>query len=99
MSRYILKAKKWPHEILKPPRHRRILMLLTVAFLILTAVYSSRAIAATHFRFVYTSSSNAIFVLSMLSWLTGLFLTAIISLTFEKVQWFLIAQNRGLRVS
>jgi hypothetical protein len=73
--------------------------LLTVGFLILTSVYASDATAASHIRFLYSSSSNTIFVLSVLSSFTGLFLTATIAATFEKVQWLLISRPGGLRLS
>ncbi|KAF2463340.1 uncharacterized protein BDR25DRAFT_384650 [Lindgomyces ingoldianus] len=58
--------------------------LLTIGFLILTSVWASDVRVASHLRFLYDSSSNAIFVLSVLSSFTGLFLGATIAATFEK---------------
>ncbi|KAF2188992.1 hypothetical protein K469DRAFT_684256 [Zopfia rhizophila CBS 207.26] len=72
---------------------------LTLGFLILTAVYASHDTAASRLRFLYTSSSNTIFVLSVLSSFTGLFLGATITATFETVQWLLISRQEGLQLS
>lgn len=73
--------------------------LFDVGFLVLTSVYASDVTAASHLRFLYSSSSNTIFVLSVLSSLTGLFLSATIGATFEKIQWLLISRKEGLRLS
>jgi len=73
--------------------------LLTAIFLILTAVYGSHTAVTSRVRFLYSSSSNTIFVLSVFSGLTGLFLTATIASAFEKVQWLLISRRDGLRLS
>ncbi|KAH7128296.1 hypothetical protein B0J11DRAFT_267154 [Dendryphion nanum] len=73
--------------------------ILATTFLVLTSVLASNGSATSHVRFLYTSSSNSIFVLSVLSSFTGIFLSATIAATFEKVQWSLISQQRGLRVS
>jgi uncharacterized integral membrane protein len=73
--------------------------LFTVGFLILTLVYASSATATSHIRFLYNSSSKTIFVLSVLSSITGLFLTATIAATFERVQWLLISRPNGVRLS
>jgi uncharacterized integral membrane protein len=73
--------------------------LLTIVFLILTSVYASRVTAPSHLRFLYSCSANTIFVLSILSGLTGLFLAATIASTFERVQWLLISRKGGLLLS
>ena len=73
--------------------------LLTVGFLILTSVYASDAAMTSHIRFLYSSSSKTIFLLSAFSSITGLFLTATIAATFEKVQWLLISRPGGLQLS
>lgn len=73
--------------------------LLTASLLILTCVYASGISVASRLRFLYSSSSNTIFVLSVLSGLTGMLLGATISATFEKLQWSLISRGEGLRVS
>lgn len=73
--------------------------LFTVGFLILTLVYASNATAASRILFLYSSSSTTIFVLSILSSITGLFLTATIAAAFERVQWLLVSRPNGLRLS
>lgn len=73
--------------------------ILTTAFLILTSVFASDVSATSHIKFLYSSSSNSIFALSVLSSFTGLFLGALIASTFEKVQWLLISRQRGLRMT
>jgi hypothetical protein len=75
------------------------LAVLTAVFLILTAVYGSQTTAVSHVRFLYNSSSHAIFVLSVLSGLTSLFLGTTIGSAFEKVQWVLVSRKDGLRLS
>jgi hypothetical protein len=72
---------------------------LTAVFLILTAIYSSHTTAVSHVRFLYSSSSHTIFVLSVLSGLTGLFLAATITSAIEKVQWVLVSRKDGLQLS
>lgn len=73
--------------------------LLTVVFLVLTAVYSSQPTVASHMRLLYTSSSNTIFVLSLLSSLTGLFLGATINAAFERLRWLLVVRRSGLQLT
>jgi len=73
--------------------------LMTVALLTLTAAYSSRTTAASNFRFLYSSSTNTIFVLSLLSGATGIFLATTIACAFERVQWLFISQKDGVRLS
>ena len=73
--------------------------IITTGLLITTSLYASDVRVATSLRLVYSSSSNTIFVLSVLSSLTGLFLAATIAMTFEKVQWLLISRDEGLRLS
>jgi len=75
------------------------LAVLTAVFLILTAIYGSQTTAVSHVRFLYNSSSHAIFVLSMLSGLTGLFLGTTVTSAFEKVQWVLVSRKDGLQLS
>jgi hypothetical protein len=70
--------------------------LLTLVFIILTAVYASQTTFASRLRFLYTSTSNTIFVLSLLSGITGIFLAGTISATFELLQWLLVARDNGL---
>jgi hypothetical protein len=95
----------------EPPQHRSLTKsagrqplawtsaVLTAVFLILTAVYGSQTTAVSHVRFLYNSSSHAIFVLSVLSGLTGLFLGTTITSAFEKVQWVLVSRKDGLQLS
>lgn len=72
---------------------------LAIGFQALTSIYASGTVIASHLHFLYASSSSTIFVLSVLSSFTGLFLSATIASTFEKVQWMLISRQNGLRVS
>lgn len=73
--------------------------LLTLVFLVLTAVYASQATVASRMRLLYASSSNTIFVLSLLSGFTGVFLAATIAAAFERLQWLLVARKGGLQFS
>lgn len=70
---------------------------LTTILLIMTAVYASQAMVVYRMRFLYSSSSNTIFVLSLLSGLTGFFLAATIAVTFERLQWLLISRRDGFQ--
>ena len=72
---------------------------LTFVFLILTAVYSSQLTVASRLRFLYGSSSNTIFILSVLSGLTGIFLAATMAAAFERLQWLLLIRADGLQLS
>lgn len=71
--------------------------MLTLVFLVLTAVYASETTVPYRVRFLYASSSNTIFTLSALSALAGLFLAATIAAAFERLQWLLVARARGLK--
>lgn len=73
--------------------------MLTLVFLIMTAVYAVQATVASRIRFVYASSSNTMFVLSVLSGMTGLFLAATIAAAFERLQWLLVARKEGLQLT
>lgn len=73
--------------------------ILTVIFLVLTTVYASETTVAHRMRFLSTSSSNTIFILSALSWLTSLFLTATIAAAFERLQWLLVVREDGLQLT
>ena len=72
---------------------------LTALFLALTAVYGLQTSAESHVRFLYNKSSHAIFVLSVLSGLTGLFLATTVASAFEKLQWVLVSRKDGLQLS
>ena len=72
---------------------------LTMFFLVLTALYASQTTVASQIHFLYGSSSATIFVLSVLSGLTNLFLTALIAATYERMQWLLTARRGGVRYS
>jgi uncharacterized integral membrane protein len=70
-----------------------------VLFLVLTALYAAQIPLSSKFTFVYNSSSNTIFVLSLLSGITGLLLTAVIGIAFENLQWLLLARRQGIRAT
>jgi uncharacterized integral membrane protein len=67
-----------------------------VCFLTITAIYAAQYPLTSGVRFIYSSSSNPIFVLSLLSGLTGLLLGVVIDSTFELVQWLLMLRRKGL---
>jgi len=67
-----------------------------LALLTVTAVYSFNTGAASGIRFVYSSPSNTIFVLSVLSGITGLLLGVTIDAAVERLQWMLVVRNQGL---
>src|ERR1700760_1726722 len=71
----------------------------TVLFLVLTALYAAQIPLSSKFTFVYDSSSNTIFVLSLLSGISGLLLTAVLGIAFENLQWLLLARRRGMRAT
>ena len=73
--------------------------IITTCLLTLTSLYASDVLVASPLRLIYSSSSNTIFVLSVLSSLTGLLLAATIAMTFEQLQWLLISRDGGLRLS
>lgn len=73
--------------------------ILTIIFLILTAVYASQVTMTSRMRFLYSSSSNTIFVLSTLSGLTGVSLAGTIAAAFERFQWLLVSRKDGLQLT
>jgi hypothetical protein len=73
--------------------------LATIALLVITAVYSSESSLLIGTRFVYSSSSHTIFVLSILSGVTGLLLAATIEGSIERLQWLLIVRENGLNLA
>jgi uncharacterized integral membrane protein len=76
-----------------------ICLLLALLFLILTTLYAARIPLSSRFNFVYNSSSNTIFVLSLLSGITGILLTAVVGFTFENLQWLVLVRRRGSRTT
>jgi hypothetical protein len=73
--------------------------LLTTGLLTTVAVYASEAGFSGGMRFVYSSSSHTIFVLSVLSGITGLLLTATIEGSLERLQWLLVVRGSGLNLA
>lgn len=73
--------------------------ILTMALLILTIVHSSQTPIKARMHFVYSSSSRNIFILSILSGLTGLFLAATMRVALENVKWMLVSRRGGVRLS
>lgn len=71
-------------------------LLLALFFLIMTVVYASDSDLASGLRYVNSSSSHTLFVLRVLSELTGLFLISTINATFERIQWLLVSRKDGL---
>ena len=76
-----------------------ICLLATTCFVVLTVLYASQVPVTAKIGFVFNSSSHTIFVLSLLSGLSGLLLTALIALTFENLQWLLVSRENGLRAT
>ena len=72
---------------------------LALVSLVLTALYASQTLVASRIHFLYSSSSHTIFVLSVLSSVTGVFLAATIASTYERLQWLLIVRRGGVRYS
>jgi hypothetical protein len=50
-------------------------------------------------HFLYSSSSRNIFILSILSGLTGIFLAATIIIALENVKWMLVSRHEDVRLS
>jgi hypothetical protein len=70
-----------------------------VLFLVLTTLYATQIPLSSRFKWVYNSSSNTIFILSLLSGITGILLSAVIGITFENLQWLLLGSKKGLRAT
>jgi hypothetical protein len=74
-------------------------VLLTTIFLLLTLLHCSQLPIKSRMHILYSSSSKNIFILSVLSGLTGVFLAASIAASLENIKWTLISRNSGLRLS
>jgi hypothetical protein len=76
-----------------------LLAVLTLVLLALTTLYAAQASLTSQKHVVFSSRSDAIFVLRALSELTGVMLAATIATTFESVQWLYVAQKGGVRLA
>jgi hypothetical protein len=72
---------------------------IAIGLLVTTSIYASEAGFSGGMRFVYSSSSNTIFVLSVLSGITGLLITATIEGSIERLQWLLVVRGDGLNLA
>jgi uncharacterized integral membrane protein len=72
---------------------------LTLLLLVLTLFHCSQSPLQAHFHFLYSSSSRTIFVLSLLSGLTGLLLTATMSAALDNAKWTLVSRRNGAKLS
>ncbi|KAF2432163.1 hypothetical protein EJ08DRAFT_136752 [Tothia fuscella] len=72
---------------------------IAIGLLVTTSIYASEAGFSGGMRFVYSSSSNTIFVLSVLSGITGLLITATIEGSIERLQWLLLVRGDGLNLA
>jgi hypothetical protein len=68
---------------------------LAAAFLVMTSLYAAQSTTALRERIVSSSAGHSIFVLRALSEVTGVLLAITVAAAFERVQWFLIAGDRG----
>jgi hypothetical protein len=93
------------HRYKRPPKSGQqiwlyvLATLATIALVVTTAVYASESNLSIGTRFVYSSSSHTIFVLSILSGFTGLLLAATIEGSIERLQWLLIVRGDGLNLA
>jgi len=62
----------------------------------LTAAYASKDNFFSKIPFVYSSSSNTIFVLILLAHITGSFLFATLASTLDLILWLLVARDVGV---
>src|SRR5437016_1752478 len=91
------------HPQTKPPANKRarsargqplvwLSVVLTVVLLFLIIAYSSQTPLQARLHFLYSSSSRNIFILSILSGLTGLLLAATMNAALDNVKWMLISR-------
>jgi hypothetical protein len=73
-----------------------LLPVIAVAFLALTIAYASKDNFFSLIPFAYSSSSNTIFVLSLLTHTTGSLLFITFDSTFGLIRWLLIARDGGV---
>jgi hypothetical protein len=73
-------------------------VLCALSSLLITAIYASQYPLASQVQFIYDSSSNTIFILSLLSGISGLLLGATLSSTFELIQWAMLIRTKGLQL-
>jgi hypothetical protein len=73
--------------------------IIAVGLLVTTSIYASEAGFSGGMRFVYSSSSHTIFVLSVLSGITGLLISAAIEGSIERLQWLLVVRGNGLNLA
>jgi hypothetical protein len=62
----------------------------------LTIAYASKDNLFSKIPFVYSSSSNTIFVLVLLAHITGSFLFATLASTLDLILWLLVARDAGV---
>jgi len=62
----------------------------------LTVAYASKDNFFSKVPFVYSSSSNTIFVLILLAHITGSFLFATLASTLDLILWLLVARDGGV---
>jgi hypothetical protein len=73
-------------------------LIIAISFLIITAIYAAQYPLASRVRFIYNSSSNTIFILSLLSGINGILLSITMSSTFELIQWTLLLRSNGMQL-
>lgn len=73
--------------------------LLALSFMALTVAYASKDNFFSKMPFVYSSSSNTIFVLVLLTHITGSFLSGTIASTLDLILWLLVSRDGGIRFS
>jgi hypothetical protein len=76
--------------------HQFLLTVIAVAFLALTIAYASKDNFFSIIPFAYSSSSNTIFVLSLLAHTTGSLLFITFDSTLGLIRWLLIARDGGV---
>jgi hypothetical protein len=73
-----------------------LLTVIAVAFLTLTIAYASIDNVFSGIPFAYSSSSNTIFVLSLLAHTTGSLLSITFDSTLGLIRWLLVARDGGV---
>src|SRR2546429_3865474 len=73
-----------------------LLTIIAMASLALTIAYASKDNFFSRLPFAYSSSSNTIFVLSLLAHTTGLLLSITFDSTLGLIRWLLIARRGGV---
>jgi hypothetical protein len=71
----------------------------TLILLLITVAHCSQSPLKARLHFLYASSSRNIFILSVLSGLTGVFLAALLNFALENVKWFLVTRREGVLMS